>query len=61
MTDDHDDRPEYDPGEPTPPEREPPLRRTAPQSGFTGGQVVTGFVVLLAGLAVTFGLPLVLA
>lgn len=61
MADDHGDRPEYDPGAPTPPEREPPYRQTAPQSQFTNTQVVVGFVVLLVGLVVTFGLPLVLA
>ena len=61
MTDHEDDRPAYDPAEPTPPKREPPLRSTAPQSEFTFAQVGAGFVVLLVGLAVTFGLPLLLA
>jgi len=61
MADDHDDdRPEYDPESPAAPLREPPLRSTAPQSEFTTGQVGIGIVVLLVGLAVTFGLPLVL-
>ena len=35
-------------------------RTTAPQSAFTTGQVGTGFVVLAVGLAVAFGLPLLL-
>jgi hypothetical protein len=62
MADDHDeDRPEYDPEAPTPPEREPPLRSTAPQSEYTSTQVALGFVVLLVGLVVTFGLPFLLA
>jgi len=61
MTADHDDdRPEYDPESPAAPLREPPLRSTAPQSEFTTGQVGIGIVVLLVGLAVAFGLPLVL-
>jgi hypothetical protein len=63
MADDHhdEDRPDYDPASPTPPEREPPLRSTAPQSEYTTGQVAVGYVVLLVGLAVTFGLPVLLA
>ena len=61
MTADYDDRPAYDPAEPTPPEREPPLRSTAPQSEYTSTQVALGFVVLLVGLVVTFGLPFLLA
>ena len=61
MTADHDDRPAYAPAEPTPPEREPPLRSTAPQSEYTSTQVALGFVVLLVGLVVTFGLPFLLA
>lgn len=61
MTDDHDeDRPAYDPGAPTPPEHEPPLRSTAPQSEFTTGQVGFGALVTLVGLGITFGLPLLL-
>jgi len=52
---------EYDPGAPTPPARAPPRRSTAPQSEFTGRQVATGLVVLVAGLALSFGLPLLLA
>ncbi|MFB6142605.1 MAG: hypothetical protein ABEJ30_04600 [Halorientalis sp.] len=60
MSDDHDDeeRPEYDPRSPNVPEREPPLRSTAPQSDYTMSQVGLGFVVLAVGVAVTFGLPL---
>lgn len=61
MADHDDDRPDYDPTEPTPPEFEPPLRSTAPQDDYTTQQVVIGFVVLLVGLVVTFGLPFVLA
>lgn len=62
MADDHhDDRPDYDPGTPSPPDREPPLRSTAPQSDYTMRQVVFGYAVLLVGLAVTFGLAFVLA
>jgi hypothetical protein len=61
MADDHDaDRPAYDPGVPTPPEREPPLRSTAPQTGFTMRQVGFGALVTLVGLVVIFGLPLLL-
>jgi hypothetical protein len=33
-------------------------RITSPMQDFTTGQVGIGFVVLLVGLAVTFGLPL---
>ena len=62
MADDSDaDSSEYDPEEPTPPAREPPLRSTAPQGEFTGKQVALGFLVLVLGLAVTFGLGLALA
>jgi hypothetical protein len=61
MSDDHDeDRPAYDPANPTPPEREPPLRSTAPQSDYTLSQVGFGIVVFLVGVAITFGLPLLL-
>ncbi|MFT4948893.1 MAG: hypothetical protein ACI9CA_001022 [Natronomonas sp.] len=61
MADDHDeDRPAYDPGTPTPPEREPPLRSTAPQAGFTMRQVGFGALVTLVGLGIVFGLPLLL-
>jgi len=62
MADDHDeDRPEYDPEAPAVPTDAPPLRSTAPQSDYTTGQIGLGFVVLLVGLVVTFGLPFVLA
>ncbi|MHB9286553.1 hypothetical protein ACKVMT_05880 [Halobacteriales archaeon Cl-PHB] len=65
MTDDHDheaeDRPEYDPSNPEAPEFQPPLRSTAPQGAYTMGQVATGFVVLLIGLALTFGLAVAMA
>lgn len=62
MAEDHDDdRPEYEPTEPTPPEREPPLRSTAPQSAYSARQALVGFVVLLLGAVVVFGLPLLLA
>jgi len=52
---------EYDPDQPAPPARAPPLRSTAPQSPFTTGQVAVGFAVLFVGLVVVFGLPLALA
>jgi len=62
MADDHDeDRPEYDPEAPAPPERAPPLRSTAPQSDYTMGQVAFGFVVLVVGVALTFGVAFALA
>jgi hypothetical protein len=62
MADDHDEaRPEYDPSEPAAPEHEPPLRETAPQSSFTLSQVATGFVILVVGLGITFGLGIALA
>ncbi len=65
MTDDHDhedeDRPDYDPKEPEAPEFQPPLRSTAPQSTYTMGQVGVGLVVLLIGLAITFGLAFAMA
>ncbi|WP_458209078.1 DUF7550 family protein [Haladaptatus sp. NG-SE-30] len=35
-------------------------RVTAPQQEFTMSQVTTGLVVFVVGLAVTFGIPLVL-
>ena len=35
-------------------------RSTAPMSDFTGREVGIGFVVLVVGLVVTFGLPLAL-
>jgi hypothetical protein len=61
--DDHEhgnDRPDYDPEDVSIPEKAPPLRSTAPQSEYTTGQVLTGVVVLVVGLAVVFGLPLAL-
>lgn len=36
-------------------------RVTSPMQEFTMGQVTTGAVVLLVGLAVTFGIPFLLA
>ena len=61
MTEDDDEtEATYDPRSPTPPAREPPRRSTAPQSDYTMGQVGFGVVVLVVGLAVTFGLPLLL-
>jgi hypothetical protein len=58
---DETDSAEYDPTDPTPPEREPPRRSTAPQSQYTGGQVAFGVVVLVGGLLVVVGLTLALA
>lgn len=55
MSDDHDDRPAYDPDDPTPPSREPPLRSTAPQSDYTMQQVLTGAAIAAIGVAMTFG------
>ena len=65
MSDDHDhghdeDRPDYDPEHVELPEREPPLRETAPQSDFTMGQVARGGAVALVGLLLVFGLAFVL-
>ncbi len=60
MADDQDDQTFYDPTEPNAPVREPPYRKTAPQSEYTGAQVAFGFVVTLVGLAVAFGFPLLL-
>jgi hypothetical protein len=36
-------------------------RVTSPMQEFTMGQVTTGFLVLVIGLVITFGLPLVIA
>ncbi|WP_411962956.1 hypothetical protein [Haloferax sp. YSMS24] len=36
-------------------------RVTSPMQEFTMGQVTTGILVFVVGLAVTFGLPLLLA
>lgn len=41
-------------------EGEEPGRTTAPMQEFSTGQVTTGFLVLAVGLAVVFGLPLLL-
>lgn len=51
----------YDPHKIEVPSRQPPLRSTAPQSDFATTQVVRGAVVLVFGLALTFGLGIVLA
>ena len=51
---------EYDPSNPTPPSQEPPLRSTAPQSPYTGRQVAIGFLILLVGMALTFGVGFLL-
>ena len=50
MADDHD----HDHGD------EADGRTTAPQSDYTAGRVALGAVVAAAGLAVTFGVPLLL-
>lgn len=34
-------------------------RTTAPQSEYTGAQIATGFVIAAVGIAITFGIPLV--
>ncbi|MFB6312189.1 MAG: hypothetical protein ABEH64_13530 [Salinirussus sp.] len=60
MTEEDDETATYDPASPTPPLRAPPLRSTAPQSPFTSRQVGIGFVVLVIGIILTFGLPLLL-
>jgi hypothetical protein len=54
MSDDHDDH-EHHPHEST------EERTTAPQSDYTVRDVAIGFVVTLVGLAVVFGIPLLLA
>jgi hypothetical protein len=61
MGDHAEDRPEYDPENIDVPTDAPPLRTTAPQSGFTLGQVGVGLLVTIVGLVVTMGLPFVLA
>lgn len=62
MADDHhhEDRPDYDPEAISLPDKEPPLRSTAPQSDYTGDHVGFGVAVFVVGIAITFGLPLVL-
>ncbi|MFC6836057.1 DUF7550 family protein [Halomarina ordinaria] len=54
---DHDDHADH---ESTTPEPRPDERQTAPQGPYSRGQVVTGFVVALVGLAVVFGVPIAL-
>ncbi|MFB6087173.1 MAG: hypothetical protein ABEJ85_01530 [Haloarculaceae archaeon] len=56
----HADRPDYDPQDKDLPAGEPPLRSTAPQSDYTSRDVGVGFLVMLVGVAITFGLPLAL-
>ena len=54
---DHDD-----PGDESHHESEYATERvTAPQSDYTNRDVVVGFVVALVGMAVVFGVPLLLA
>ena len=60
MSDD-DGEESYDPEDATAPEREPPQRSTAPQSEYTSGQVATGLVIMLVGVALVVGLTLALA
>ena len=52
--DDHADHEHHPHGE----EEAEEGRVTSPMQDFTTGQVGIGFVVLLVGLAVTFGVPL---
>jgi len=40
---------------------DPPERSTAPQSDYSMRDVGIGFVVMFVGVAVTFGVPLLLA
>lgn len=47
----------YEPSDPAPPERAPPLRQTAPQSPFTRSQVLIGFLVHVLGLLFVFAIP----
>ncbi|MFW5974521.1 MAG: DUF7550 family protein [Natrialbaceae archaeon] len=61
MADEETDPDAYDPTQPEPPAMEPPRRSTAPQSEYTGGQIAAGLVVMLVGVVIVFGLPLVLA
>jgi hypothetical protein len=56
----HEDRPDYDPRNKDLPSGEPPLRSTAPQSDYTVRDVGIGFLVMLVGVAITFGLPFAL-
>jgi len=57
----HEDRATYDPTEPAPPSREPPLRTTAPQGVYTDGQVLTGAAIAAAGVVLTVVVPLLVA
>jgi len=41
-------------------EEDPDARVTAPMQAFTTGQAMTGGAVLLVGLLIAFGLPLLL-
>jgi hypothetical protein len=59
--DSHERTATYDPADVDLPAKAPPLRQTAPQTPYTGRQVGLGLVVFLIGLAVTFGLPVVMA
>jgi hypothetical protein len=63
MSDDHHDeeRPDYDPESPAPPDKEPPLRSTAPQGEYTMGQVGFGAVITLVGILITLVVPIALA
>ena len=63
MSDRENDDGVVDPEEADPPEGEATAtgdRTTAPQSGYTDRDVGLGALIALAGLLVTFGLPLVL-
>jgi hypothetical protein len=42
------------------PDHDEDMRVTSPMQEFSMGQVTTGLVVLAVGLAVTFGVPLLL-
>lgn len=56
----HGEQRPYDPTHKVLPSREPPLRSTAPQSGYTMRDVGIGVAVLVVGVAVIFGVPLAL-
>ena len=55
------DASEYDPTNPTPPEREPPVRSTAPQSDYTNRHVAIGVLILAVALVVIIGATALLA
>lgn len=57
MSDDHDDHGHED-SEPV--EKIHIERQTAPQGPYTSREVGIGFVIAVVGLAITFGLPLVM-